>query len=286
MAGVGLIEVLIALVVAVFNPGAWLLLAVFCLKAAVLPLCLWLPGTYGAASPPVAALFAVMTKVGVYAVLRIYTLVFGADGGALANAAFPWIVGVAALGYAVAMLGALAGTDLRRLASMLLVGSAAFLLIGVGLASERSIAAAVFYLPHTTLTAAALYLLADLVAHRVRPAHEPAARPEGLTRPGPEVEAVDMARDQPVAKGQHGGQFIAAPIELDAQMPDVRHARNKPFKRAVAAALDDLDGFRPDHALPSRDGSSVKAPVAIATGCASSISVATARTKATDRVTW
>jgi multicomponent K+:H+ antiporter subunit D len=145
--------------------GAWLLLAVFCLKAAVLPLCLWLPGTYGAASPPVAALFAVMTKVGVYAVLRIYTLVFGADGGALANAAFPWIVGVAALGYAVAMLGALAGTDLRRLASMLLVGSAAFLLIGVGLASERSIAAAVFYLPHTTLTAAALYLLADLVAH-------------------------------------------------------------------------------------------------------------------------
>ncbi|MEI7447142.1 MAG: monovalent cation/H+ antiporter subunit D [Burkholderiales bacterium] len=144
--------------------GAWLLLVVFGLKAAALPLYLWLPGTYSAASPPVAALFAVMTKVGVYAVLRTFTLVFGADAGPLANAVFPWLAAIGAGGYALAMLGALAGTDLRRLAAMMLIGSAGFLLVGVGLATPGSVAAALFYLPHTTLSAAALYLVADLVA--------------------------------------------------------------------------------------------------------------------------
>jgi len=160
--------------------GAWMLLTVFCLKAAILPLYFWLPGTYGAASPPVAALFAVMTKVGVYAVLRVFTMVFGAGAGALADVAFPWIAAIAAAGYLLSMFGALAGADLRRLASMLLVGSAAFLLIGIGLGTERSIAAAVFYLPHTTLSAAALYLVADLVARgrgetadRLRPGPAP-----------------------------------------------------------------------------------------------------------------
>jgi multicomponent K+:H+ antiporter subunit D len=144
--------------------GAWLLLVVFGLKAAALPLYLWLPGTYSVASPPVAALFAVMTKVGIYAVLRTFTLVFGAEAGALSNVAFPWLAALGAVGYGLAMLGSLAGTDLRRLAAMLLIGSAGFLLTAIGLASERSLAAAIFYLPHTTLSAAALYLVADLVA--------------------------------------------------------------------------------------------------------------------------
>jgi multicomponent K+:H+ antiporter subunit D len=143
--------------------AAWLLLVVFCLKGALLPLYFWLPGTYAAASPPVAALFAVMTKVGVYSVLRVHTLVFGAQAGLVANAAFPWLVAIAAAGYVLAMLGALASADLRRLAAMMVIASAAFLLIGVGLSTERSIAAAIYYLPHTTLAAAAMFLLADLV---------------------------------------------------------------------------------------------------------------------------
>ena len=49
-----------------------------------MPLHLWLPGTYGAASPPVAALFAIMTKVGAYAILRVYVLIFGGGAGAAA----------------------------------------------------------------------------------------------------------------------------------------------------------------------------------------------------------
>ena len=104
-----------------------------------------------------------MTKVGIYAVLRLFTLVFGASAGALAEVAFPWIVAPAAAGYLLAMTCALAGTDLRKLASVLVMASAAFLLIGIGRASEASIAAAVYYLPHTTLSAAALFLVAGLV---------------------------------------------------------------------------------------------------------------------------
>jgi multicomponent K+:H+ antiporter subunit D len=145
------------------HTGALLLLTVFCLKAAILPLGFWLPGTYGPAGPAVAAFFAVMTKVGIYAVLRLFTLVFGASAGALAEVAFPWIVAPAAAGYLLAMICALAGTDLRKLASVLVMASAAFLLIGIGRASEASIAAAVYYLPHTTLSAAALFLVAGLV---------------------------------------------------------------------------------------------------------------------------
>jgi len=143
--------------------GAWILLVVFCLKAAILPLYLWLPSTYPAAGAPVAALFVVMSKVGLYGVLRAYTMAFGADAGLLAGPAFPWLVAFGGLGYAVATIGALASLDLRRLAAMLVVASAAFLLIGVGLGTERSIAAAIYYLPHTTLAAAALFLLAGIV---------------------------------------------------------------------------------------------------------------------------
>jgi multicomponent K+:H+ antiporter subunit D len=143
--------------------GAWLLLAVFCLKAAILPLCFWLPSTYAAAGAPVAALFAVMTKVGVYSIVRVYTMVFGTDAGPLADAAFPWIVVPAAAGYALAMLGALAGGDLRRVTAMLVVASAGFLVIGAALRTEAALAATIYYLPHTTFAAAALFLVADLV---------------------------------------------------------------------------------------------------------------------------
>jgi multicomponent K+:H+ antiporter subunit D len=140
-----------------------LLLTVFCLKAAILPLGFWLPSTYVCASPPVAMVFAIMTKVGVYAVLRLFTLVFGADAGASADVAFAWLAPVAAAGAFLAMAGSLGSTDLRRMAALLVVASAGFLMTGVGLADERTIAAAVFYLPHSTLAAAALFGVSWLI---------------------------------------------------------------------------------------------------------------------------
>lgn len=79
-----------------------LLLVVFALKAALLPLYFWLPRAYAAASAPVAALFAIMTKVGIYSILRVYTLVFGDAAGELANLAQAWLwpLALATLGLA------------------------------------------------------------------------------------------------------------------------------------------------------------------------------------------
>lgn len=146
--------------------GGALLLTVFCLKAAVLPLGLWLPATYARASAPVAALFAIMTKVGVYAVLRLITAVFDPRATAPGAALMPLLVALGAAGFGLAAWCSLGADSLRRLIGLVVVASAGFLMIGVGLGSERSITASLVYLPHTTLSAALLYLVAGEWVHR------------------------------------------------------------------------------------------------------------------------
>jgi multicomponent K+:H+ antiporter subunit D len=143
------------------HSAALLLLVVFCVKAALLPLNFWLPGTYGAASAPVAALFAIMTKVGVYAVLRTTTLIFGPDGGAAAMAASPWLEWLALATLGAGAVGALAARQLRGVVVSCIVVSAGTLLLGVALATPDSVAAALFYLVNSTLVGAAMFLLAD-----------------------------------------------------------------------------------------------------------------------------
>ena len=138
--------------------AALLLLTVFAVKAALLPLYFWLPDTYAAASAPVGALFAIMTKVGVYAVLRVTTLVFGAEVAA------PFLSLLALATLALAAVGALAATRLRGLVAYLVVASAGTLLLAAGLGSEGTLAAGLFYLINSTLVAAAWFLLADRIA--------------------------------------------------------------------------------------------------------------------------
>jgi multicomponent K+:H+ antiporter subunit D len=140
-----------------------ILLVVFCSKAALVPLYLWLPDTYTRAPVAVAALFAVMTKVGVYAVLRVYTLVFGSEAGELAGWAWPWLLPAALATLALATLGTLAASSLRMLAAYLVIASAATLLTAFALATPASVAAGLYYLVHSTFAAAALFLVADLI---------------------------------------------------------------------------------------------------------------------------
>lgn len=142
--------------------SALLLLVVFALKAAVLPLHLWLPALYGSATAPVAALFAIMTKVGVYAILRTFTLIFPANGPAADAAA--WLPALALFTLAGGALGVLGSSRLTALVAYLVVVSVGTLLAGIGLMSVAGIAAALYYLPHTTLTTAGMFLLADLIA--------------------------------------------------------------------------------------------------------------------------
>lgn len=101
-----------------------LLLVVFALKAALLPLYFWLPRAYAAASAPVAALFAIMTKVGIYSILRVYTLVFGDAAGELANLAQAWLWPLALATLGLGAIGALAARTLQGLLAYLVVVSA------------------------------------------------------------------------------------------------------------------------------------------------------------------
>jgi multicomponent K+:H+ antiporter subunit D len=142
-----------------------LLVVVFLLKAAVLPLSLWLPQAYPAASPPVAALFAVMTKVGLYALLRVSAAAMPADAGPAASGLLdPWLsvlgLGTAACG----MLGVLAATRLAGIAANLVLLSSGLLATALAEGGTALVAAALFYLPHTTLVTSALFLLAGRIA--------------------------------------------------------------------------------------------------------------------------
>jgi multicomponent K+:H+ antiporter subunit D len=143
--------------------AALLLLVVFALKAALLPLYFWLPRAYATACAPVAALFAVMTKVGVYSIIRVYSLIFGSEAGLLADVALPWLwpLGLATL--VLGAIGALAATALRGLIAYLVVVSVGTLLAAIGLGTTAVLGAALYYLLHTTLVTGGLFLLAGSI---------------------------------------------------------------------------------------------------------------------------
>jgi multicomponent K+:H+ antiporter subunit D len=149
---------------ALLRTGALLLFLVFALKAALVPLHWWLPATYAAAPAPVAALFAIMTKVGAYSIIRVYTLIFGPEAGAAADVVLPYIVPAALITMALGALGALAARRISDLVCFSIVWSMGSLLVAVGLFDALSLAAALYYALHSTLAGAALFLLADLIA--------------------------------------------------------------------------------------------------------------------------
>ncbi|EXF47039.1 putative monovalent cation/H+ antiporter subunit D [Pseudomonas sp. BAY1663] len=146
--------------------AGYLLLVVFSLKGAVIPLYFWLPRAYASATAPVAALFAIMTKIGLYAIVRVFTLIFGGEAGELSNLVMVWLWPLALLTLGAAVIGALAARNLQVLLAYLVVASVGTLLAGVAIGSEQSLAAALYYLIHSTLIAGALFLLADLIARQ------------------------------------------------------------------------------------------------------------------------
>ncbi len=151
---------------ALVRAGALLLMVVFMLKAAVLPLHLWLPNVYGSAVAPVAALFAILTKVGVYAILRVSTLIFGPEAGVAADALEPFLLPLAVLTLSLGMIGALGSRRLRKMMGFLIVASIGTMLMSIGLYSPEGIAAGLYYLVHSTVAMAMLFLLADLIGRQ------------------------------------------------------------------------------------------------------------------------
>jgi len=148
---------------AIVKAGGLMLLVVFGLKAAMLPLNFWLPRTYAAANAPVAALFAIMTKVGIYSILRIHTTIFGDGAGELANIALPWLWPLSLLTLAIGTIGVLASPSLRLTTANLVIISVGTLLLAIALHNEQATSAALYYMVHSTLIAGALFLIADMV---------------------------------------------------------------------------------------------------------------------------
>ncbi len=141
-----------------------LLFGVFALKAALIPLHLWLPAAYAATSAPVAALFAIMTKVGAYCLLRVGTLIFGPEAGTLGGLYDDWLLPLALVTLLMGSLGVLAAVELRRQVAYLVVVSIGLLLIAFGLGSQAGIGAGLYYLANTSFATAAFFLLADIIA--------------------------------------------------------------------------------------------------------------------------
>ena len=151
--------------VALARLACMLLIAVFALKAALLPLSFWLPHAYAAAGAPVAALFVIMTKVGIVSILRVQAIAF-APAGITADLLNGWLLPLALATVLFAALGALAAPRLRDLTAWLVLASAGTLLIAPAFPQAAVSSAALYYLVQSTFVAAALFLIAELVAVR------------------------------------------------------------------------------------------------------------------------
>ncbi|WP_296653900.1 monovalent cation/H+ antiporter subunit D [Paraburkholderia sp.] len=242
--------------------GAMLML-VFGLKAAVFPLSFWLPQAYRSAIGPVAALFAIMTKVGVYAMLRCDALVFGAAGGLLDSFMHNWAWWLAIATLVFGALGALAVSSLKTTTGYLVLTSVGLLIATATLQSAAAWAALLYYLISTTLCSAALFLLADTLepeaperAADLEPASHAALDDTTAPAISPDADGEPaVAADVAVAVAERTVIEVIRPVVNPVVKPVIRPKRATapwPWKSASllflagavgAAGLPPLSGF-------------------------------------------
>ena len=141
--------------------GGLLLFVVFGIKAAMLPVGFWLPKTYAVATTPVAAIFTIMTKVGIYAILRINGTVF--DDHLSQSILVSWLLPIGLITSVYGVIGAIGAERLRRFVGFMILSSIGTILIAISLFNSLAWAAALYYLVHSTLIAAAFYLLSGWI---------------------------------------------------------------------------------------------------------------------------
>lgn len=137
--------------------GGLLLFVVFGIKAAMLPVGFWLPKTYAVAATPVAAIFTIMTKVGVYAILRVNGTVFNDELGQTIFSNYLLPIGLVTSLYG--MIGALAAERLRRFVGFMVLSSVGTILVAIAMFNIKAWTAGLYYLVHSTIIAASFYLL-------------------------------------------------------------------------------------------------------------------------------
>lgn len=145
------------------HAAAAILATAFLIKAAIWPLNFWLVPAYSAATAPVGALFALMTKVGVYTILRLWTLLFSSEAGASALFGSLWLIGGGMLTMAFGAVGMLGSQRLSHLAGFAAIVSSGTLLAAAGFGQNLLTASLLYYLPSSTMAVSALFLTADLI---------------------------------------------------------------------------------------------------------------------------
>jgi multicomponent Na+:H+ antiporter subunit D len=134
------------------------LMVAFGIKAAVFPLSTWLPDSYPTAPAPVTAVFAgLLTKVGVYAIIRAHSLLF--PGGELDAV----LLVAALLTMVIGILGAIAQSDIKRMLSFTLVSHIGYMVFGIALSNELGMSGAIFYVAHHILVQTTLFLVVGLI---------------------------------------------------------------------------------------------------------------------------
>ncbi len=152
---------------AVLETIALLFLVSLGMKAALFPLYFWLPAAYHTPLPTVSAIFAaLLTKVGVYALIRVFLTVFP-ESGELAREAMIW---AAVATMVLGALGALAEADIRRFVSFTVVSGVGVMIAGLAIGSETALIGAIFYIVHSIIISAALFMAAGLVVRAGRTA--------------------------------------------------------------------------------------------------------------------
>lgn len=148
---------------ALLEAGLAVMGVAFLIKAAIWPLGFWLPGTYAAAAAPAAAILSILSKVGIYAVLRVWLLLFGEEGGASAGFGATVLLAGGLLTIAFGSVAVLAAQSLPRMAGASVLVSSGTLLAAVGTGQAAVTGGALLYLASSVLTLGALFLLIELV---------------------------------------------------------------------------------------------------------------------------
>lgn len=142
--------------------GTTVLAVAFLIKAAIWPINAWLVPAYAATTAPVAALFALMTKVGIYVLIRLWTLFFS-EGSSSPHFGAPVLLTLGLLTIGFGALGLISSLRLGRIAGFSVVVSSGTLLSALGMGVQSVMSAALYYMLSATLAVSALFLLVELI---------------------------------------------------------------------------------------------------------------------------
>ena len=232
--------------------GAAILGIAFLVKAGMWPLGFWLTSAYMAAAAPVGAIFVILTKVGIYVMLRLTLLLFGSPAGELTGFGGMALLagGMATLVFATS--GVLASQSMGRLAGYCVLVSSGTLLASIGMGDASVVSGALFYLVSSTFTTAALFMLIELVER----AREPGADLLAVTMEayGEKKEEVEEREDEEVGVVMPGalailGVSFGCIALLLAGLPPLS---GFVAKFALLSGMLNLDGLGSPAAVPAR----------------------------------